>query len=113
MRTSITHIIDRVAAQVVTIINTGTTSHFHFQKQGYLKGIAYSLNNNTNNVTSVITVLDDEDQTLYTSAALNENTVGYLKPDIALADVDHRLVVTSADPGASGNLATITLLIER
>jgi hypothetical protein len=61
----------------------------------------------------VITVLDDEGQTLYTSSALSENTVGYLKPDIALANVDHRLVVTSADPGASGNLATITLLIER
>jgi hypothetical protein len=113
MRTAISHIIERVAAQDVTIANTGTTAHFHFQAQGYLKGIRYSLNNNTNNVTTVITVLDDEGSTLYTSAALNENTTGYLKPDIALYDADHRLVITSADPGVSTNIASITLLIER
>jgi hypothetical protein len=113
MRTATTHIIDRIAAQDVTIVNTGTTAHFHFQSPGYLKGIRYSLNNNTSNVTTVITVLDDEGSTLYTSDALSENTTGYLKPDIALYNSDHRLVITSADPGASGNIANITLLIER
>jgi hypothetical protein len=113
MRTAITHIIDRIAAQDVTIVNTGTTAHFHFQSPGYLKGIRYTLNNNTNNVATVITVLDDEGSTLYTSASLNENTTGYLKPDIALYNSDHTLVITSADPGASGNIANITLLIER
>jgi hypothetical protein len=71
MRTSITHLIERVAAQVVTILTGETTSHFHFQKQGYLKGIAYSLNNNTNNVTSVITVLDDD--TIYECCAQREH----------------------------------------
>jgi hypothetical protein len=113
MRTASTHVIDRIAAQDVTIASGGTTNHFHFQCPGYLKGIRYSLNNNSNNVTSVITVLDDEGSTLYTSDALSDNTTGYLKPDIALYNATHSLVVTSADPGVSTNIASITLLIER
>jgi hypothetical protein len=112
-RVAISHIIDRVDNQTITIINTGTTSHFHFQKQGILKGISYTLNNNTNNVTTVFTIKDDEGTTLYTSAALNENTSGYINPDIRLYNADHTFIATSADPGASGNIITVTLLVER
>jgi hypothetical protein len=113
MRFGMTHVIDRVAAQTLTIASGATSTHFHFQVEGILKGIRYSLNNNTNNVTTVITVLDDEGSTLYTSAALNENSTGYLAPDICLYDASHSLVITSADPGVSGNIASITLLIWR
>jgi len=113
MRTAITHIIDRIAAQDVIIASGETTNHFHFQMQGILKGIRYSLNNNSNNVTTVITVLDDEGSTLYTSSVLNDNSTGYLAPDVCLYDASHSLVVTSADPGVSTNIANITLLIER
>jgi hypothetical protein len=113
MRTAITHVIDREANQTITIANTKTTSNFKFTKQGILKGIAYTLNNNTNNVTSVFTITDDEGTVLYTSSALNENTSGYINPDICLYNAEHTFTVTSADPGASGNIITITLLIWR
>lgn len=113
MRSAVTHIIDRVDTITLTIANLGTTAHEHFQKPGYLKGIAYTLNNNTNNVTTVISIVDDQGFTLYSSSALSENTSGYLKPDIALYNSSHALTITSADPGASTNIATLTLLIER
>lgn len=111
----ISHAIGRIPATSVTIPNGGTTNHFHFQAEGFLRGIAYTLNNNTNNVTTVITILDGQGVTIYTSAALNENTSGYLSPttDVCLFNEEHSCVITSADPGASGNIASITLLIER
>ena len=113
MRTS--HAIGRVPATTITIASGNTTGNFTFQAEGFLRGIAYTLNNNTNNVTSVITIVDDQNVTIYTSAALNENTSGYLTPSttVCLYNAEHTCVVTSADPGASGNIAKITLLIER
>ena len=112
MRTS--HAIGRVPATTITIASGDTTGHFHFQAEGFLRGIAYTLNNNTNNVTSVITILDDQGVTLYTSAALNNNSSGYLTPTtVCLVNAEHSCVVTSANPGLSGNIASITLLIER
>ena len=113
MRTS--HAIGRVPATTITIASGGTTGNFKFQAEGFLRGIAYSLNNNTNNVTSVITIVDDQGVTIYTSAALNDNTSSYLTPSttVCLYNAEHSCVVTSADPGASGNIASITLLIER
>lgn len=113
MRTS--HAIGRNPATTITIASGATSGHFHFQAEGFLRGIAYSLNNNTNNVTSVITIVDAQDVTIYTSAALNDNSSGYLTPSttVCLFNEEHSCVVTSSDPGESGNIATITLLIER
>lgn len=113
MLVAITHKISRVDSQVLTIPSGGTTISSSFRKSGILKGISYSLNNNTNNVTTVISIVDDQGVTLYSSAALNENTSGYLTPDICLYDATHTLKITSADPGVSGNIATITLLVWR
>lgn len=113
MRTATTRIIERIAAQDVVIASGSTTNSFTFRLPGLLRGIRYATNNNTNNVTTVITVVDDESSTLYTSAALNENTTGYLKPDVCLYNSNHTLVCTSADPGVSTNIISITLLVER
>jgi hypothetical protein len=114
MRTAVTHLMERIDSQDITIASGGTTNHAHFQKPGYLRGITYSLNDNTNGVTSIISIEDDQGVQLYASSALTHNTSGYLTPtDVVLVDALHSVKVTSADPGVSTNIATVTLLIER
>ena len=112
-RVAIQHLIERVS-ESITIASGATSGTFTFRKPGKLRGIRYSTNNNTNNVTTVITITDDEDAVIYTSAALNENTNGYLTPtELCLYDSTHTITCTSADPGASGNIVGLSLLIER
>ena len=105
----------RLVLPQIVILDGGTTEvTTPTNVRGIIRTIVTTLNDNTNNVTATVTINDEDDAVLSSTAAIPENAKTVTTGINAFCAGDLTIGVTpSADPGASTLTADIVLYGEK
>jgi hypothetical protein len=116
MRTSVTHLIEKVTKTRLTFAATGQTKTFTFTKPGFLRYIVSEASDpTTGSLTYTISIANADGTVIYTSGNLAHNAATTTAiSSVPLTDELHTVTVTLSDvAGEAGMTVDVTLIVER